>query len=950
MTDNQRILQLLENLMDSGASPEEVCSEYPQLLPDLRAQWNQCQRIDAQIDELFGSSQVSDGNSSDLSDSETDLPHVPGYYALAVLGRGGMGIVYRARHIELNRNIALKMLLSGAYAGRVERARFLREARTAASLRHANIVQVYDAGEFDGRPFFTMELVEGETLAQFLGGNPQPAAKALAMLLTLAEATAYAHQSGIIHRDLKPSNVLLTTDGTLKISDFGLARRLDGEAGVTISGTRVGTPSYMAPEQSLGSESVGPPADVYSLGAILYEMLTGRPPFHGESAAETERQLQTQEPVPPSKLNARVPRDLETICLMCLRKDPQRRFASAAELAEDLRRFQRNEPISARQTGALERAAKWVGRHPAVATASASGLLMAAVAIVAIIWFVSQRSTNNRLIEEQLRDAIRFQQQSMWKEADAAIERASARLGEHGPTGLHRQLEQARRDSELAAHLDTICLDQAGCVDGFMDFRLTYQKYQNAFRDSALGEVTDPPDQVALRIRNSSIRNALVAAVYDWMLCADPQTRQWLWEIARRVDHDPTGWRDRVCEPVIWNNGEALSKMAGEAVVTDHSAPFLMAVGRQLKALNRDTIPFLKKVQDAYPQDFWINLTLADALWVKGDVVESIRFYQAAIAARPNAAVSYNNLGMAFDYEHRYEDAIASFRHAMRIDPQAQLFRNSLAAELFFGGHFAEAIPALRQCLGKNDHEATYRGMLGQSLENVGRVNEAIVQYRSWIETHPRDTPFQKCLCNALIKLGRDDEAVTAWQTAIAANPREHDAWDGLAEYYLHLGRTADYRNTCRQLLQQFSSSPDPAVRERIAKTCFLLPATEDQTRKATALIDYAVNQDRIKPTWVGPYFQFTKGLAEYRGGHYASAISILSTKAANIFGPAPRIISAMCQWRLGETDQAHQTLALAIRSYDWTTAPFTQEAWMYQTLRQEAEAMMQTVPPTASK
>ena len=341
MDGDPRVRQLLEELLDSEHTPEEVCRDCPELLPQVRERWQRKLACDAQLDALFPApeSDSPSGNPSSTPFS-ADLPRIPGHEVQEVLGHGGMGVVYKARHVRLNRPVALKMLLTGAHASPESRERFLREAEAVAGLRHPNIVQVHDMGDQDGQPYFTMEFVEGGNLAQKLAGTPQPPRQAAALLATLAEAVQAAHQSGIVHRDLKPANVLLTADGTPKISDFGLARRLDGEAGLTWTGTAVGTPSYMAPEQAEARPLTwGPAVDIYALGAILYELLTGRPPFRAETAAETVRQVISQDPVPPSRLNGKVPRDLETICLKCLHKEPHLRYASAAALAADLHRF-----------------------------------------------------------------------------------------------------------------------------------------------------------------------------------------------------------------------------------------------------------------------------------------------------------------------------------------------------------------------------------------------------------------------------------------------------------------------------------------------------------------------------------------------------------------------------------------------------------------------------------
>ena len=388
LADDPRVQELLEELLESGHTPEEACRHSPELLPQILERWRRLHACDAQLDALFPPprSRSPAGNPGSVEHGR-DLPEIPGYEVQELLGRGGMGVVFRARHVRLNRIIALKMSLAGAYATPHERERFQREAVAVAGLRHPNVVQIHDVGDWDGRPYFTMEYMEGGSLAERLSGTPMPAHQAAILVATLASAVQAAHTGGIIHRDLKPSNVLLTADDTPKVADFGLARRQEGGATLTLSGARVGTPSYMAPEQARGlARALGPGLDIYALGAILYELLTGRPPFRAETVAETERQVVEQEPVSPARLNARVPWDLETVCLKCLEKEPGRRYATAGALAEDLSRFLNNEPISARPAGPLVRLARWGKRNPVPVASLSFVLVTGLIAIATILW------------------------------------------------------------------------------------------------------------------------------------------------------------------------------------------------------------------------------------------------------------------------------------------------------------------------------------------------------------------------------------------------------------------------------------------------------------------------------------------------------------------------------------------------------------------------------------
>jgi tetratricopeptide (TPR) repeat protein len=303
--------------------------------------------------------------------------NLPGYQILDELGRGGMGVVFKARHLALKRLVALKMVLDGGLAGTHQLVRFKKEAEAVARLQHPNIVQVFDVGETDGRPFFSLELVDGGTLAGKLQNGPMAARSAARLAETLARAVHYAHERGIVHRDLKPANILLMKDGTPKITDFGLAKHMGQGDHATRTGVIAGTPAYMAPEQATGrNDLLGPRTDVWALGIILYELLTGKLPFAGNDSMDVIYKVVNVEAPSPRTLQPGLPRDLEVITLKCLNKTTAHRYGSAEELADDLRRFLQHEPILARPILAGERIVRWVRRHPAT-TAAAVGLLLA---------------------------------------------------------------------------------------------------------------------------------------------------------------------------------------------------------------------------------------------------------------------------------------------------------------------------------------------------------------------------------------------------------------------------------------------------------------------------------------------------------------------------------------------------------------------------------------------
>lgn len=427
------------------------------------------------------------------ADSDT-LPKIPGYEVVCVLGQGGMGIVYQARHLKLNREVALKMIVSGSNASLADIERFQTEAEAAARLHHPHVVQIFDVGQHEGMPYFSMEICRGGSLAGRLRDAPLPPADAARIVALLADAVDHAHGKKIIHRDLKPSNILYTEDGVPKIADFGLARKLDA-AGQTASGAILGTPSYMAPEQTGVSKlPTGPLADIYALGSILYECLTGRPPFKAATVMETLLQVVQVEPVAPRLLQPRTPRDLETICLKCLMKDSSRRYPTACALGEDLRNWSENRPIHARPVSQSERTIRWTQRNPLIASLLTG--IVVSVTAGAIVATVNYREAKLQegialtKVEEANHQAQRADEAAEKSKRHSALERKTREELEiqfkREMAARHRlQIETSRRawlDHDMVAafkHLDAVSTSFTNKWESLYLRRLCEQKVKS---------------------------------------------------------------------------------------------------------------------------------------------------------------------------------------------------------------------------------------------------------------------------------------------------------------------------------------------------------------------------------------------------------------------------------------------------------------------------------------
>jgi serine/threonine-protein kinase len=956
-----RVERLLDELLDSNSTPEQVCADCPELLPQVRTHWRQIRWVNAELNALFPGSSDRPGPPA----GEPDLPRIEGYEVEGILGRGGMGIVFRARHLRLNRPVALKMILAGPYADPDERKRFVQEAEAVASLRHTNIVQVYDAGEIDGRPYFTMELVEGGRLSQKVSGLPQPAREAAALVAAIANAVHAAHEKGIVHRDLTPSNILLAHDGTPKVTDFGLARRQELDSGITVTGLPIGTPSYMAPEQARGERTaIGPATDIYALGATLYDLLTGRPPFRGETSAATVQQVLTSDVVPPSKLNPRVPRDLQTICLKCLQREPSRRYASAAELADDLRRFERGEPIKARPVGLIERGVRWARRRPALAGALASGVLLAVALVVTIVSWQMQRAalaaTAVAYAEADLRESERLRDSGELKSSAAVLQRAKERLVGFVPPALQERLSTAFDNLELVKRLEAIRHERAAVKPPAERLSVLVlptdaagetssgQHYAEAFAAAGIGRAgVDPAAAAAARVQASPVRGALVAALDDWAACAaDPAQLAWVLKVARNADADP--WRDRVRDPATWNDAEALRDLA-RGRLADESPSLLVVLGARLRARKIDAVPFLSRVAAAYPNDFWANIELGNAFLDQANAGDAAECYRAALELRPGTFSIHYALGCMYLGLHRWDRCIAEYEQALRLDPASAWCHNRLGVALAWrGGHDDEAIAQYRESIRLDPKIGWTHHHLAVTLEQQGHHDEAAAQFREAAALFPeKRAEWKRDMRLALLKQGRGAEALADWKEALAARPAAHDEWFGYAELCLFLGDEAEYRRARRELLAQFATTENPDVAERTGRAALLLPPSQEELRAAVALTERAAAVGREGHEYNFPYYRFAEGLARYRQGRFDDAITIMNGDAAQSLGACPRVVLAMALHRKGRRDEAREALEAAIRLNDWTTKSADhQDMWTAHILRREAEALIRPQLP----
>jgi serine/threonine protein kinase/lipopolysaccharide biosynthesis regulator YciM len=732
-------------------------------------------------------------------------PTIPGYEITGLLGEGGMGVVYKARHLRLNRLVALKLVQGGVHGRRAHLERFLTEAQAVATLQHPNIVQIYEAGEHDGLPYVALEYVEGGSLQQRLQDSPISPLETASLVGTLARAVQAAHARGIVHRDLKPANILLATDGKPKIADFGLAKRLDASDVQTRTGEVLGTPSYMAPEQATGTpRDIGFPTDVYALGAILYECLTGRPPFKGSSALETLEQVRTQEPVPPSRLQPKTPRDLETICLKSLEKAPPKRYPSAAELADDLRRFQNGEPIRARPTPPWRRLAKWARRRPALATLAAT-LLLGLATVSALAFGLAKANLTLKHTNEELLQANEAEQRAR-KSAEEVANFVWGAFESPDPSRDGRTITIAEVLARAAAQIERdfqsqpALSGQLAIVIGktYHGLGLPHEAVTLLERGSELLRLHLGENDERTIVATDDLANAYFAAgQFDKAAQAHERAlEQFL--LLRGENHKNT--------LAVMNNLAQAYQAAGKL---EQARPVLEKTLEKMKSLygedHPDTLSTMTNLGFVYEKGRQVSL----ALQIHQEAFDrvSIRLgpkHPQTLATMNNLAIAHQRLGNLIKAEELFGRLLEAARDTLGDDhPNVLQTMANLASVFYDAKRFNEAIPLSEIVIARSRvklgerHPSTLRAMAGlaDSYKAAGQLEKAIPVYEEVLEgrraklgnEHPQTLLLMNRIGELYCQLGEFDKAESILRECLelCQRHRPNDSFTFEAQYLL---------------------------------------------------------------------------------------------------------------------------------------------------------------------
>jgi tetratricopeptide (TPR) repeat protein len=862
-------------LTDAVARHLEVC-------PDCEARVGRWDDVsDAAIQALRRADRRRAGPTLDAPSGETcvgaaaappgappEAPGPAGFTVLEELGRGGAGVVYRARQHQPDRVVALKCLLGGAYSGVEQRARFLAEADAIARLGHPHIVQVYAVGEHGGQPFLCLEYLTGGTLAAQLGGRPQPPRDAAGLVRLLAGAVQHAHERGVVHRDLKPANILLAEDGTPKVSDFGLARF--GRPELTASGAILGTPSYMAPEQARGDNAaVGPAADVWALGVILYECLTGQPPFRGVQALDTLELVVGRDPVPPARLLPGIPRDLNVICLKCLHKQPARRYATAAALGDDLRRFLAGELIHARPAPAYERAAKWARRSPARATLLVSSVLTLVGVAAGILWHTRELGAALALAQANEREAVKQRGEAQQASREAAANLQTA-LREKSAAEQARGKARARfvKARQAVDEMLTEVGDQNLAQMRYMfPLRKTLLEKALAFNKEFLRESTDDPDllgEVALAHKRAGNIHHLLGDFQE----AGTHYREAIGLFGRLAAVAPANAKHQVQLANCWNRLGDVCRQTSDRLEAEEALRQALAAQRALtRRLPGDRQQLLLL---AGYQNNW-GLLMRDL----GKPAEAEQAHRAALeimerlsAAEPDEdnfrrelANSCNHVAIYTEQKRAFAEAESLYRRALTLQerlvagrPHYPFYRDELA--------------------GTWQNLARVLGRMGRSDDAVAAFQKAVEQQKPLVAEFASVAPFHEHLALFLGNFGLflhgagklDDaektfrEAVAVSGKLVASHPlvswyqsRHGGSCNNLAMVLLRKNQPREARSwletAVRHQSSAFKSNPDnPQYRSYLRNHYFLLAQACLRLRDAQAAAEAAVKLPELAP------------------------------------------------------------------------------------------------------
>jgi eukaryotic-like serine/threonine-protein kinase len=794
----------------------------------------------------------------ELPASNGDLPAVPGYEVIAELGRGGMGVAYLARQCSLKRLVALKMLLAGLHADSTARQRFRTEAEALARLQHPNMVQIHEVGEHDGTPFLSLEYVRGGSLMGKVAGTPQPQRDAARLVRTLARAVEYMHQQGILHRDLKPTNILLTAAGTPKISDFGLAKLVDAESGPTRSEALIGTPNYMAPEQAAGNvKQVGPSADVYSLGAILYELLSGRAPFQGATPLSTLEQVRTQEPVPPRRLRRSVSPDLDTICLKCLEKDPGKRYPSAGALADDLHCFLQGQPIQARSVPVWQRLWRRARRRP---TAFAWTLVAAALAgllLTAWSYFRAADQLAGHRAEKKYQEFVQRRNEALIYGLLAPDEGALF-LGADATANLQTAESAAREALTLAgvglgsettplasgfpaSQRADVAVDCYSLLLVLASIRAQQPlpgdgdkgRYQEALwildradhlgfqtrayhvrRASFLEQLGEQQEAKKERARAASLS---AEGAMDQFLVGEEQYRRGDWEEAmnsfnRALSLQPAHFWPQfflaVCHLKVrqWEAAKAgLNACLTQQPDFVWAYLFRSFANEELQALTEAETDFQKALQLDPNEDarYVLSLTRGILHFNQRELNRAEASFRSALALKPGQYNAYLNLAHVYLAQGRLEEAAEQVRTAMQLRPPVQIlagYHLERGRSLLRENRHEEAVRACEAALELSPQYAPSYEVRGRALLALGRYEEAEKSFGQYLRMGgARTSDLFRGRGLARMKRGKYPEAVEDYTRAVELAP------DG--DIYQHRGWAHFFCDAWKLALRDFSKA-----------------------------------------------------------------------------------------------------------------------------------------------